>query len=282
MRNHTHIGLLILFLAVEAGCSKDKDLTREVQELTSGNLKFAEGPAYIDGSLFFSDIDASIIYKWSQPDGLKVFRENTGRSNGIFPGKNGDLIVCEGGNKRLVRLTMGQAVSVITDKYGTRPYNEPNDVWVSPGGNIYFTDPVYTGSLSQDGEYVYCVAASTGEVSRVASDLIKPNGITGNKSGSLLYIADYGASKIYCYDILPDGTLTNKRLFAQIQADGLDTDSNGNIYAASDGIMIYNSSGLLLRTIPVPGITTNSCIVEEGTTTLFITTHNSVFKYIIN
>jgi gluconolactonase len=129
---------------------------------------------------------------------------------------------------------------------------------------------------------VYCVAASTGEVSRVASDLIKPNGITGNKSGSLLYIADYGASKIYCYDILPDGTLTNKRLFAQIQADGLDTDSNGNIYAASDGIMIYNSSGLLLRTIPVPGITTNSCIVEEGTTTLFITTHNSVFKYIIN
>lgn len=275
---------LILISSVIVSCNKDKDQSLIDTGLVkiADNLKFAEGPAYYSGDLYFSDIDADKIYKWNETDGLIVFRGDAGRANGLCFDKNGNLFVCEGGNKRIVSINLPSELNIISEKYSNKPYNEPNDIWVSPSGNIYFTDPVFTGTLSQDGEHVYCVPASGGQAIRVADDLVRPNGITGNIEGSILYISDYGDSKIYRYNILPDGTLTSKQLFAAIKADGLDTDSSGNIYAASDGIIIYNSSGGLINRLQVPGTTTNSCIVEEGTKTLFITTHNTVYKYIIN
>jgi gluconolactonase len=264
-------------------CKEHADQSPDVTtpEIIADNLLFAEGPAYLGGNLYFTDIEANKIYRWNRSSGLEVLKENSGKANGLYFDKNNKLVVCESGNKRIVYISSGSDIAIITDKFGDKPYNEPNDVWISPGGNIYFTDPVFTGTLSQDGQHVYCVIATSGEVIRVADDLVKPNGITGNKEGSLLYVADYGASKIFKYSIRIDGTINNKQLFAAITADGLDTDSDGNVYAASNGIMIYNSSGGLINTIRVPGITTNSCIVEDGTKTIFITTHNTVYKYII-
>jgi gluconolactonase len=284
--NH-HTGIIlkaVLFILCLNSCSKneDKESGGQVLESIVSNLQFAEGPAYLNGDLFFTDIDASKIYRWNETEGSQLYRENSGRANGLFFDKSGNLIVCEGGNKRIVSISPQSELNVISDKFSDKSYNEPNDVWISPGGNIYFTDPVFTGTLTQDGQHVYCCFPATGEVKRVAEDLVKPNGITGNKEGSILYIADYGSSVIFKYNIFPDGTLNNKQLFAAIGADGLDTDSNGNLYAASSGIMIYNSSGTLINTIQVPGTTTNLCIVEEGTRTIFITTHNTVYKYIIN
>ena len=149
-------------------------------------------------------------------------------------------------------------------------------------GNIYFTDPVYKGSSSQAGEHVYCMLASSGEVIRVATDLVRPNGIIGTADGSKLYVADHGDSKIYQYTIANDGTLTNKQLFAAIKADGLSIDADGNLYAASSSIMVYNSAGQLIKTFDLPGTITNICIVEEEKKIAFITTHNRVYKQIIN
>jgi len=268
-----------LTVACKEHADQSPDVTTPV--IIADNLLFAEGPAYLGGNLYFTDIEANKIYRWNRSSGLEVLKENSGKANGLYFDKNNKLVVCESGNKRIVYISSGSDIAIITDKFGDKPYNEPNDVWISPGGNIYFTDPVFTGTLSQDGQHVYCVIATSGEVIRVADDLVKPNGITGNKEGSLLYVADYGASKIFKYSIRIDGTINNKQLFAAITADGLDTDSDGNVYAASNGIMIYNSSGGLINTIRVPGITTNSCIVEDGTKTIFITTHNTVYKYII-
>jgi gluconolactonase len=268
-----------LTVACKEHADQSPDVTTPV--IIADNLLFAEGPAYLGGNLYFTDIEANKIYRWNRSSGLEVLKENSGKANGLYFDKNNKLVVCESGNKRIVYISSGSDIAIITDKFGDKPYNEPNDVWISPGGNIYFTDPVFTGTLTQDGQHVYCVIATSGEVIRVADDLVKPNGITGNKEGSLLYVADYGASKIFKYSIRIDGTINNKQLFAAITADGLDTDSDGNVYAASNGIMIYNSSGGLINTIRVPGITTNSCIVEDGTKTIFITTHNTVYKYII-
>lgn len=278
--------IIFLSLVISLNCNKkeDADLSPDVTTpvTIADNLLFAEGPAYLSGDLYFTDIEANNIYRWNKSSGLEVIRENSGGANGLYFDKSNKLVVCEGANKRIVSISSGSGIAIITDKFGDKPYNEPNDVWISPGGNIYFTDPVFTGTLSQDGQHVYCVIATTGEVIRIADDLVKPNGITGNKEGSLLYVADYGASKIFKYSIRTDGTINNKQVFAAIRADGLDTDSDGNVYAASTGIMIYNSSGNMINTIKVPGITTNSCIVEDSTKTIFITTHNAVYKYIIN
>jgi len=107
--------------------------------------------------------------------------------------------------------------------------------------------------------------------------LVKPNGIIGHSDGTKLYIADYGASKIYQYSISPDGNLNNNQLFANIQADGLTIDNEGNIYAASKSIMKYNSNGEFLESIEISGILTNLCFIETENV-LYATTHNEVYQ----
>ncbi len=260
------------------GCKKEDVKTENQTELVSlvSGLLFAEGPAYYNGNLFFSDIEASKIYKWSETAGVSLFRQNTGRANDLYFNSQGNLYVCEGGNKRIVAIDANQNVTVITDSYGDKPYNEPNDIWVSPTGNVYFTDPVFTGTLTQDGQNVYCVLASTGKVIKVISDLVKPNGIIGNTAGSMLYVADFGASKIYQYSITSNGSLENKLLFADIQADGLTIDNDGNVYTASKEVMKYSTKGVFLESYPVTGTITNLCFVNT-TKKLFITTHTQLF-----
>ena len=278
--------LALLFLPVLfISCEEDDEIPEieeeELQTIVS-DLQFAEGPAFYNGSLYFSDIQANKIYKWDENTGSQVFISNSGAANGIYFDNNGDMIVCQGGNKQLVSIDSSGETTVITDKFNSASYNEPNDVWVAPNGNIYFTDPVYTGALSQTGEYVYCVKPSTGEVIKVIDDLVKPNGIIGNANGSTLYVADHGASKIYQYSVSSDGTLGSKQLFAAVKADSLSIDNSGNVYAASERILIFNSSGQQINTIDIPGTITNICIVEGTGKVAYITTHNRVYKQIFD
>ncbi len=276
---------VLFFLVPFIACEQDDELPEikepELQAIVS-DLQFAEGPAFYNGSLYFSDIQANKIYKWNENTGSQVFISNSGAANGIYFDNNGDMIVCQGGNKQLVTIDAEKNITVITDKFEDTSYNEPNDVWQAPNGNIYFTDPIYTGTLSQAGEYVYCVKSSTGEVIRVIDDLVKPNGIIGNVAGSKLYVADHGASKIYQYPISSDGTLGSKQLFASVQADGLSIDSSGNVYAASESILIFNSSGQQINSIDIPGTITNICITESESKLAYITTHNRVYKQVFD
>ncbi len=273
-------GILLIGLI---SCDKDdtKPQNESKTELIADNLLFGEGPAYSNGMLYFTDIQANTIYSWSEGKGLQVFKENSGGANGLCFDNSGNLIVCEGNNKQITSIDSNGNSTVLADKYNNKPFNEPNDVWVAPNGNIYFTDPVFKGSLTQTCENVYCILKSNNQVIKVADDLIKPNGIIGNSEGSTLFIADYGASKIYQYTILTNGSLTNKLLFANIQADGLSIDNNENIYAAGQYIYIYNPSGELTSTIEVDGTITNLCIVENENKTAYITTHSSMYKKII-
>ena len=256
--------------------SADTGQVTQVQCILSG-LKFAEGPAYYNNKLYFSDIEANTIYTWNATDGLRPFRENSGASNGLYFDKNGNLIACEGGNKRLVSIDQAQNVTIVADSFAKKPFNEPNDLWISPKGDIYFTDPVFTGTSSQDVEGVYCIPASTGKITRVIDDLVKPNGIIGTLDGSILYVADWVGSKIYKYSISTDGTLSNKQIFAEIQADGLSIDAEGNVYAAGSSLMIFNSSGSLFESISIPGTLTNLCVIETSEKVLFATTHTQVY-----
>lgn len=281
------IRLVVVFscsIVLGYSCNKDdanENKNTEPQTIVSG-LLFAEGPAFYNGSLYFSDIQANKIYKWNESTGSQVFIENSGGANGLYFDVAGNLNVCEGTNKRITSIAQNKTVTVLADKFENKPFNEPNDLWIAPGGNIYFTDPVFSGTLTQTGQYVYCILSSNKQIIKVANDLVKPNGIIGNIEGTELYIADYGASEIYRYSVSPDGTLSNKQLFASVKADGLTVDSQGNIYAASDAIMIYNSQGNLTARIQISGTLTNLCIVEtQNQKTLFATTHNEVFKIIL-
>jgi hypothetical protein len=113
-------------------------------EKLAGGFTFTEGPAAdLKGNIFFTDIPNNRIHKWSLDGKLSTFRENSGGANGLFFDKNGNLLVCEGGRRRLVSIDAQGKVIVLTDKYDNKRLNSPNDLWLDPKGGIYFTDPRY-------------------------------------------------------------------------------------------------------------------------------------------
>ncbi|MCP4599299.1 MAG: SMP-30/gluconolactonase/LRE family protein, partial [Proteobacteria bacterium] len=247
--------------------------------LVADGLSFAEGPAVdAKGNLYFSDITANRIYKWTSAGGLTVFKENSGGANGLFFDPDGKLPACEGSNGRVVAIDSAGSVTVLADTYNTAPFNEPNDLWVAPDGGVYFTDPVYNATLVQDGEHVYYISPDRSSVTRVIADMVRPNGIIGAGDGTTLYVTDHGDGKTYQYTINGDGSLSNKQLFASVGADGMTIDHEGNLYLCENNVLVYNSSGTHIETISLPAQPTNACFGGDDGRTLFITTRGAVYS----
>lgn len=238
-----------------------------------GNLQFGEGPASDSvGNVYFSDILANTIHKWSTTGQLSVFRTNSGGANGLAIDASGNLIACEGTNGRVVSISPEGVVTVLAAQYAGKRFNEPNDLWIDPSGGIYFTDPVFFGTQAQDGQHVYYISPGHGTVTRVISDMVRPNGLVGSADGKTLYVSDYGAGATYKYTINPDGGLTGKTLFVAVGSDGMEIDGDGNVYLTSDDVLVYNSAGTKIQTVNVLGRPTNLCFAGSDRRTLFITT----------
>jgi sugar lactone lactonase YvrE/formylglycine-generating enzyme required for sulfatase activity len=245
----------------------------------SGYL-FTEGPAAdTTGDIYFSDIDASKIFKWNAASGtVTTFSTTSGGANGLFFDDTGDLLACEGYNKRLVSVDMSGNVTVLTAAYNGAPFNKPNDLWIAPNGGVYFSDPLFgAGTETQDGEHVYYVSPDHSTVTRVISDMIRPNGLVGTPDGMTLYVADYGAGNVYRYTINTDGTLSNKTLFAAVTCDGMTIDDEGNVYMAADAILVYSSAGTYLEEITIPEQPTNVTFGGSDGRTLFITARTTIY-----
>lgn len=242
-------------------------------QLASG-LHFAEGPAADAlGNVFFSDIPSATIYEWSLAGQLSVFRTNSGGANGLAFDARGNLLACEGANGRLVSITPQGNLTALASAYGGQRFNEPNDLWIDPGGGVYFTDPVFLGhDLVQGGEHVYYLAPDRSTVRRVVADFVRPNGLAGTPDGKTLYLADWGATNVFRYQINPDGTLTNKALFASVRCDGMTLDAEGNVYLCGDAVLIYDATGKQFEAISVPERPTNVEFGGSDRQTLFITT----------
>ena len=237
-------------------------------------LHFTEGPAAdAAGNVFFSDIPADTIYKWSVSNQLSIFRTNSGGANGLFFDASGNLLACEGDNGRITSITPLGGVSVVASNYAGLRFNEPNDLWLDPAGGVYFTDPTYFGhAVVQGGEYVYYLKPDRSAVLRVVSDTVRPNGLVGSPDGKTLYLADWGATNVFRYGINADGTLTNKTSFARVKCDGMTLDAEGNLYFCETAVLVYDSAGNLLEQITVPERPTNLEFGGSDRKTLFITT----------
>jgi gluconolactonase len=252
-------------------------------EKVAAGFTFTEGVASdAKGHVYFSDIPASRIHFYDISDDGKIFLENSNRANGLHVDQAGNIIACEGAEGgRLVQITPMGSITVIADGYDGKSFNSPNDLWMSPNGGVYMTDPRYGRSrdnLPQDGEHVYYIAGDWEKVVRVIDDMVRPNGVTGTEDGSILYVADHGAGKTYRYTILEDGTLTGKQLFADEGSDGMTIDSQGNVYLTNTAVKVYNPAGRLIETIEVPESPTNVCFGGEDRKTLYITARTSVYK----
>jgi gluconolactonase len=241
--------------------------------LASG-LHFTEGPAAdAAGNVYFSDITGDTIYQWTVANQLSVFRANSGGANGLAFDRSGNLLACEGDNGRLVSISPLGNVTVLAGTYAGQRYNEPNDLWIDSTGGVYFTDPVFLGhSAVQGGEHVYYLAPDRSTVTRVVSDLVRPNGLVGTPDGRTLYIADWGASKVFRYNVNANGTLANKTAFASVRCDGMTMDAEGNLYFTENAVLVYDSRGNMIEQISIAERPTNVEFGGSDRKTLFITT----------
>ncbi|WVQ75912.1 hypothetical protein IAR50_005547 [Cryptococcus sp. DSM 104548] len=176
--------------------------------------------------------------------------------------------------------------TVILNNFFGRQFSSLNDISVNPRNKeLYFTDVTY-GWLSSFrpapiiANQAYRFNYDTGVVRVVADGMNMPNGLTFSPDGQYAYISDTGISAgnfgtnytypatIYRYDVQDDGTFENRKVFAFTHvgnADGLKTDSNGNVYAGvGDGIHVFNPSGLLLGKIYLGETSANFAFAGDG------------------
>jgi gluconolactonase len=256
---------------------------------------FTEGPVWHpEGFLLFSDIPAAKIYKWS-PDGtLSVWRDDSGNSNGLTFDRQGGLVACEHGNRRVSRTLADGTVVSIAELYNGKRLNRPNDVVVKSDGTIYFSDPPYgknpgeptnPADIEQPCNGVYRVLTN-GVLELVADDFERPNGLAFSPDESILYIDDSARRHVRAFDVLPDGTLANSRIIADLDhpqpgsPDGMKIDVQGNLYVAgATGVWVFTPEGEHLGVIVTPERPANLAWGDADRQTLYVTARTSLFRF---
>lgn len=255
-------------------------------ERLAGEFQFAEGATCdASGNVFFTDQPNNRIMEWSVDGKLSTFKQPAGRANGMCFDAKGNLLACADEKTELWSIAPDGALTVLLKDYEGKQLNGPNDVSPQPDGSLYFTDPFYGrpwwsySERPQPTEQVYFLSADHKTLKRVTTDLVKPNGIVGSPDGKTLYVADIGASKTYSFDILPDGSLTNKMLRAEMGSDGMTIDTEGNLYLTGRGVFIFDCGGQLIERIPVPEAWVgNICFGGKDHKTLFIAASKGLYS----
>jgi gluconolactonase len=286
---------------------------------TKPELNFSEGPKWMNGKIYFSNM--YFDQSWNadpkksstvelDPDGS--YRNITAgkmQTNGLYPYKNGNLLVCDMMGHRVVEMTTkGHVVRVIADKYNGKPIDGPNDVITDARGGIYFTDPQFTMEPDkfQPGRAVYYVSPE-GKITRLVepNEFAMPNGIVLSPDGKTLYINNcydneswYPVNSekdnfIWAYDVNEDGTISNGRKFATLfltgnvldrkgrssSADGMAIDKMGNLYVATYyGVQIFNKKGEFVGMINLPSFPVSLCFGDADMKTLYIVSYDKVYK----
>jgi len=256
-------------------------------EKVAGDFIFTEGATSDDeGNVYFVDQDNNRIMEYDVSGKLTTFMQPSGYSNGMAFDGRGHLIAAADEKNEIWSIDVKtKKATPLFNTYEGKLLNGPNDVWVHPKtGLIYFTDPYYARKWWNRGpkenpETVYVYEPSTKKLTRIIDDLVQPNGIIGTPDGKTLYVADIRARKTYAYDINADGSIANKRLFADSGSDGLTIDSEGNVYMTTGGaVHVYDKAGTHLEAIPVPESPSNVCFGGKDKKTLFITARTGFYS----
>jgi len=266
--------------------AQESDIVAEgaVPQKAGTGYRFTEGPAVAkDGSIYFTDQPNDRIYRWEEQEGITLWLEGTGRSNGMYFNREEKLVACADEQNRIILFESREEQKVLLEDFEGKHLNGPNDLWIAPNGDIYFTDAYYHRdywpeghSEVQEARGVYLLTPD-GAVTRVIGDYKQPNGIIGTPDGKTLYVADIEKQKIWRYDILPDGSLENKTYFAPHGSDGMTIDNRGNIYLTMGKVWVYSPEGELISEIDVPESPSNLCFGGEKRNILFITARTSVY-----
>jgi gluconolactonase len=268
--------LLLVSGAFEASGS---DLVTGPIETVAEGFQFTEGPVWLpEGRLVFSDIPADTIYA---ADG-SAYRSPSGKSNGLTLDPDGRLVACEHGNRRVSRTERDGTVTTLADSFEGKRLNSPNDVVVRSDGTVFFTDPPYglEGRPAElDVQGVYAISPA-GEIRLIADDFTKPNGLTFSPDESVVYIADTEHSHIRAFDAADDGTLSNGRVFCEVERpDGMKTDREGRIWTtAAEGMEVFAPDGARLTALPFPQRPANCAFGDDDGKTLYVTARTALYR----
>ena len=264
-------------------------------ERLAAGCRWAEGPAYFAAGryLVWSDIPNDRMLRWDECDGhVSEFRSPAGYTNGHTVDRQGRLVSCEHLARRVTRTEIDGTITVLADRYQGRRLNSPNDVVVKSDGSIWFTDPSYGidhdyEGLRQerelDGCHVYRIDRETLEVTRVADDFDRPNGLAFSPDESRLSIADSGDPRhIRAFDVVDGRTLAGGDVFAVCETgifDGFRFDETGRLWtSAGDGVHCFDPDGTLIGKIRVPETVSNVCFGGRHRNRLFITATTSLYS----
>jgi gluconolactonase len=261
----------------------------EVVQLVKEGFVFTEGPVpTADGGIYFSDLLTSDrIHRLAPTGEITVLREQANSAGGLALNRTGELFAVETNAKRITKFASGK-VTVLTEGSSERPLLAPNDLILDSKGGVYFTDPGPRPVVPGRIVYVYYLAPGANQPVIIDDKIARPNGITVTADGKTLLVDDTVGETIFAYDIQADGTVKNRRPFAQLHdiptgqnsgGDGMALDRDNRLYVASlTGVQIFDKTGRYLGTIPVPRQPSNVAFSGPDKKTLFITAREGVYK----
>lgn len=274
--------------------------TAQVEQLYQG-CRWAEGPAYFPAGryLVWSDIPNDRILRWDETTGATgVFRHPANYTNGHTVDRQGRLVSCEHGGRRVTRTEHDGSITVIADAYQGRRLNSPNDVVVHSDGSVWFTDPPYGIESDYEGHRaepeigsnnVYRVDPSTGACAIAAGDFDRPNGLAFSPDERRLYVVDSGPSvnprHIRVFDVGDGGQLSGGDIFAAYPGasfDGFRCDTAGRIWtSAADGVHCLDPDGALIGKVRVPERVANVVFGGPKRNRLFICATTSIYSVLL-
>ncbi len=275
----------------------DELVTPDVRiEVLASGFEWSEGPVWVPregGYLLFSDVPQNTVFKWELGKGISTFLKPSGYtgvgtyssepgSNGLTLDREGRLVSCEHGDRRVSIMEWGRGKRTLADNWQSKWFNSPNDIVCRSNGDVYFTDPPYGLPDRKPDErrgYGGCGVfriAKSGKVSLLTKEMTRPNGIAFSPDEKTLYVAqsDSNAPIIRAFDVNNDGTLSNSRVFYDASSeygkrkgspDGMTVDVMGNLFATGPGgVHVISPRGELLGRIDTGEATSNCCWGEDG------------------
>ncbi|MGD1024711.1 MAG: SMP-30/gluconolactonase/LRE family protein [Candidatus Sulfotelmatobacter sp.] len=250
---------------------------------------FTEGPVWDEaGFLYVSDETINKIYRLHL-DGKKDEVISLGDPDGNTFDRQHRLIDCASVLRAIIEVSPDGKYKILADRYDGKKFNSPNDVIVGPDGALYFTDPTLDLVAGEKQEIpfqgVYRLDAN-GNVQLLTKDLTQPNGLAFSPDGKHFYVGDSELRNIRVYDVAPDGSLRNGRIFGDEPGakgdgvpDGMKVDKNGNLFVTGpEGIWIWDAKGNHLGTIVMPEQPANLTWGGKDFKTLYITATTSVYR----